>query len=204
MISGISVSVLIFLIIDFDWAAHRYLHPGIVEATFLSIPYFWFVIVGIFLGIAYYNFRHTKTGYRYQAYTVVLISFSVCLIIGGISYFVGAGADVDAIFTVSIPYYQYFVIHKEDLWMRPDKGLLSGVIRRMIENTQFELEDLKGKMWLVRHPDIELRGETVIEEGDAVKVIGERNSDDITFIAHEIKPWDGRAFRIQQVTAIPQ
>ncbi|MFH1188605.1 MAG: hypothetical protein V1652_02040 [bacterium] len=203
IISGIAVGVLIFLFVDFDWAAHRYLHPSLVEATFLSLPYFWFMIIGIFFGVAYYNFRHTRTGYRYQVCPVVFIGIAACLIVGGISYILGAGEGIDSIFMASIPYYQYIVIHKKDVWMHPDKGLLSGVIRELHADTQFELEDFKGNLWLVHYPEIEAEGSFVIEKGDEVKVIGEWIND-IIFIAREIRPWDGRGFRIEQATALHQ
>lgn len=190
-VGSISVGIIIFLIKDQDWSVYRMSSQIFLGQIFLVLPYFWVVIILIFGLIAYYNVRHTREGYRYSAYMVVLISVGFSLFFGSILYAVGLGEKIDETFYVNLPPYRSVIMHKIDMWQKPEAGRLIGVISGFKSNNEFVLESVEGIFWTVKIPDDFFKERIELKKGSIIGLIGRKESGDY-FVAKDIRPWLGR------------
>ena len=93
IIGGFSFGVIIYLIQNKDWDLYAEMNESFASFVLLSLPYLWFVLLALFFIIAYFNFKHTKSGYKFKLYYVLLIS--IILSIG----FVGVSAQISFVFS---------------------------------------------------------------------------------------------------------
>jgi len=68
---------------------------GLFRRILVNIPYFWIFILSIFLFLAYYNFKHTKKGYRFSEYLIISFIILVSILFGVIAHGVGMGARIE-------------------------------------------------------------------------------------------------------------
>ncbi|MEF3692166.1 MAG: hypothetical protein V3574_03900 [Candidatus Moraniibacteriota bacterium] len=189
MVGALAVSVIIFILIDNDWDIYKHLQKSFWGYVFVSLPYFWFLILLALLGAAYWNYRHTRKGYLLNPYVLFLASFFFSLLLGWVLFVGGAGEGLDRFFGQRINYYSGAEAHKIETWSNPESGLLAGKIIEIREG-YFLLNDFNLQKWKI------VEGETIWkrgaqkEIGESVKVIGNIEGEDI-FRAEEIRPWQG-------------
>ncbi len=70
-------------------------HPGMFKRIFFNIPYFWIFLFSVFLFLAYYNFKHTKKGYRFSGCLIISIIFLASILLGVIAHGAGMGARIE-------------------------------------------------------------------------------------------------------------
>lgn len=186
LVGSVSVSAILYLIVDHDWDVYPQLEKGAGEYVLLSLPYAWIAALALFSALAYYNYKHTKSGYKHKAYVIVLGSVVVSVVIGSAMYAAGFGSKIDRAFAQKMPLYEKALFHRTLIWQNDDYGLLAGEIVE-IEDEKIELEDLRGKGWIVIYSEAHLPPEFELEEGLRVKLIGEVEDD--VFLAKEIRPF---------------
>ncbi len=185
-LSSIAFSAAIFIVANQDWDLPQRLNIN-PSAFYLAIlPYFWLLILVIFAIAAYFNFRHTKRGYKLPL-LVVLITYIIST--AGVStalYRLGLGSKIEQMASNTVPYYNQ-MIYARSVWSRHDDGLLAGKILSAITN-QIKIMDLDGEVWTV---DIaSSSGKNIIWEEKDIKIIGQK-IDTGQFVATEIRPWCG-------------
>lgn len=188
LIGGVSVAVILFSVNDIDWDAPRMMnaHPGPFLLTYL--PYVWVIALVLFGLMAYYEVRHTKTGYRYRTATLLGASFLASLVVGVFLHSVGAGQAIDRRFSVMMPQYRGLDARKASLWMRPGDGMLAGTIISGSATSTFVMEDFMGVRWVVDAKDAIRHGVLGNEGSVRVRVIGSVAAPGI-FRATELFPW---------------
>lgn len=191
IVGALAVSVIIFLLTDNDWEAHQYLNKSFWSYFFLSLPYLWLVLLIGLSSLAYFNYKHTKYGYRFNPFLVVAGSILISLILGGILFYFKLGNKIDQVLYHNMPFYKNMVVHKEDIWSQPEKGMLAGKIIKIESNDNFIIEDLLGNKWQIIGESIEIKNRVNFELGEVIKIFGVMQ-DDRTFKAIEIRPWEGR------------
>jgi len=194
ILGAVSISTILFLLTDYDWDIYRYLHTNLFGYILISVPYLWIFILILFTIVAYYNFRHTTIGYRYNAHVMVLISILLSFIIGTIFFFVGINSEVHTTFSKWMPFYNNLAFDKRDIWNNADKGLLSGTIVDIKSDGSFLLRDFAGEIWYVVYFSPEDSTKWTVSLGMNVKVLGERGKDNIFYI-QDIRPWGEMNFR---------
>jgi hypothetical protein len=193
IVGSLSLAVILHTTFENDWDIYRYLDKSLLEYILISLPYFWIILLAILLAVAYYDYRHTKTGYRYRYYWIVLGSILVSFILGLGFLRLGMGKEIDEVFTRHVPYYSGTLKHKKEIWSHPEKGLLAGRIKIIIDDKDFNLEDFRGKVWEVRESNIVWREAPRIEE--EVKLIGEKSDNCCIFFVKEIRSWVGKKIK---------
>lgn len=196
IVGSLSFAVILHTTLENDWDIYRYLDKSLFEYIFISLPYFWIILLAVLLWVAYYDYRHTKTGYRYQYYWIVLGSILISFILGLGSLRLGIGKEIDEIFARNIPYYNGTLKHKKEVWSHPEKGLLAGRIKTIIDEKDFNLEDFKGEIWEIRESNIVWHETPKIEE--EVKLIGEKSDSCCIFFVKEIRSWVGKKIRAEE------
>ena len=106
-VGSLAVSIIIFILTHIGWSGHMF-----KLGFLLNIPYFWILILLIFLFLAYYNFKHTKNGYQYNPYMVVVLSVLISIVLGSVMYGLGQGEKMERMFYKGIPIYRQ-MIHKQ-------------------------------------------------------------------------------------------
>ncbi len=190
IIGSASFSVLFFNLVNNDWEIPKYLGRPTIVHFFNTLPYIWLAVLVLFVGLAYYNVRHTKGAYKYHAYYYVAGSILASVIIGSFFYAVGIGPRVH-ILTKQVPFMQQLMHDREQLWRQPEKGLIAGEIESVLSGVGlFTLEDFDNTIWLVRPADdfIPPPPQFTIEPGVWVRIIGEQVEEEI-FEAEQIMPY---------------
>ena len=187
IIGSLAFSVIIFLIKNNDWDVYKYINNSLLEFVILTLPYLWFVILILFIAAVYYNFEHTKKGYKYQLCTVVIGSILFSALFGALLYNFGIGQAIDEVFAEKVPFYEKFRPDRRVRWMNPDKGLLAGMIVSVDESKNFQIIDMAGNIWNIIIAENSKINDKDIEINKRVRIIGEQGEEN-NFIAKQILP----------------
>lgn len=128
ILGSFAFSMVLFIIKQLDWDIYQYIGDSFLKTVFISLPYLWLIFLILFTGVAYYNFIHTKRGYRFKFISILLISLTVSIILGTGLYFNGFSERLENVFSEKTPYYNRLVYTYKKQWMQPKRGLLAGTI----------------------------------------------------------------------------
>ena len=197
VIGGLAASMMIFKLTINDWGIHRQLGVSFIRFFFRSVPYFWLIILGVFILVADYNFKHTKKGYRYKLPLIVISTVLASIILGFAFFGAGVAKRMDAKALETLPFYKEMTLDKKiETWSQIEKGLVGGEIIK-IEEDKIELKGLKGKIWEINTemvPDFMLEE---LEEGMIIGGMGKKGEKG-TFDAEKIKPWKGNFIKMKE------
>ncbi len=193
IVGALAFCVVLSVFFESDWDIYRYLGLSPVKYVLLSFPYVWIVLLFLFLGLAFYNYKHTKKGYRCRTCVFFGLSVVASLVLGSFFHFyLGLGEKMDRYFSQKVPVYERAGCHccrKKALWSQPEKGLLGGRIIEIRQGEGFDLEDFKGLVWQVEKDEQTfVRKPVLIIENEEVKLLGEEKAEK-HFWAREIRPW---------------
>lgn len=188
VIGSLSIAVMIFHIKNSDWDVFGRIPGGPLNFLFEVLPIFWVIVFVLFIAVAFLNFKHTKSGYRYGIWLIIIASLFLTVFFGMVIFIVGLGEKLENSLSNRIPFYPGLEHRRARMWARPDEGLLAGKILEINEN-DFKLLDLAAKEWLVSTEKVKLPPNFVIKVGDVVRVVGSKQDDNI-FIAEMIMTED--------------
>ncbi|EKE16218.1 MAG: hypothetical protein ACD_11C00026G0008 [uncultured bacterium] len=187
--SAVGLAVILFLVTQFDWNVYEKIGNRIFFG-FIFFPYFWMIIVLLFIFGIYEVVRRTKSGYKYSWKKIVLIVLGVSLGMGILAHLANFGEVTNNAARRNFPMYRNFVHTMEDQWSQPEKGFLAGEIVSKNNNSIF-LEDFDGKKWeIILDKNTIVMPMAKIEEEAGVKIIGKIISEG-KFLARQIRPWRG-------------
>ncbi|MEI6529158.1 MAG: hypothetical protein WCN88_01975 [Candidatus Falkowbacteria bacterium] len=194
LIGAAAISVMIYLFKYNDWDIYDQTKKTFVEFFILTLPYYWFIFLGIFVFIISYNFKHTKTGYRYSGILLIGASILLSVILGAIFFAAGLGEKLDDILGRRAPFYDQVINRHIDFWSQPAEGRLSGLVIDKVDGTSLILIDRGKEQWLVSTENVELYSGDFIIVGQPIRVLGEIISEQ-KFRADKILPMKaGRDF----------
>lgn len=189
LLGSLSFSVIAHLINIGDIDVFWYLQGNIITSAVMLLPYFWFLSLAIFALVAYYNWKHTKLGYKFKRRWIFVSSIVLSMSLGSIFYALGMGNAVDRIMVKAMPFYDQSK-HKarNELWLQPEIGLIMGkVVDVNSIGNQIVIQDWQGRNWNIDEAAVTFDiGGDVIKKGKIVKVIGKKNGEH-GFIAKEIR-----------------
>ena len=196
LIFGISIilgsfafGMVLFITKQLDWDIYHYLGESFLKTVFISLPYLWLIFLILFIGVAYYNFIHTKRGYRFKIITILLISLIISVTLGTGLYFNGFSERLENVFSEKIPYYNRLVYSCEEQWMQPGRGLLAGTIIEIgLPENSFIIRDLENNRWKIEASKAIWKGKITPATGLKIKLIGKVIKDN-NFEVMEIRPW---------------
>jgi len=177
---------------NLDWDLYCFGQQNRLVYIFSILPYFWIILMAIFLATTFLEIRKTETGYRYSWLRMILITFGGIVIFGVLVSIFGIGGRLNSKLTKDFPFYgQHMVVTKESQWMQPAKGFLAGTIISIAQN-KLEIKDLNNKSWNISLDEKTLiKPSANISQEKMIKLIGER-IDENNFKAQEIRPWQGK------------
>lgn len=154
-------------------------NPNVFGYIIGNVPGILIVIL-ILLGIfAFFEFRSTSKGYKYDR-TLILGAVSGLVILVG-AIFVGTG--ISNVLQKSTPVYTLVTPNADNYWLQPEYGLLSGRIITTYSNNAFELLDDHGGIWQVVYDN---KSSVGFHLGTKIRASG-INLGNNKFIAKEIR-----------------
>jgi len=194
LIGAAAISVMIYLFKFNDWEIYDQTKKSFLEFFVLTLPYFWFIFLGLFVFIISYNFQHTKKGYRYSTVLLAGASILSSIILGSIFYVAGLGERLDGILGSQAPFYDRVINRHIDFWSQPEEGRLSGLVVGLVEEGKFILIDRGQEEWLVSTENSQPYSNAIIVVGQPIRLLGEVIGD-YAFRADKILPVNaGRDF----------
>jgi len=183
VIGSLAVSVIIYMLRHNDWEVYENVTNSLLEFILVTLPYFWLVILALFILVADYNLKHTKKGYKYNLSLVIAVSLGVNVVFGGLLYNFGIGEAIDDIFGENAPFYREIINRRVPLWDHPEEGRLMGKIIEIESIDKFTIQDFKQGNWMVDAEDARTMPIIKIKIGEDVRIIGEPFAD------HQIKAY---------------
>jgi len=198
IVGGLAFSVIIYMFITNDWDVYEYIDESFFGFIIATLPYFWLLFLAFFIFIADYNFRQTKTGYRYKFIAIISVSIFISMFLGLVFYVAGMGKIIDRAFSENIPQYYNITNKRLIIWMHPEKGLLSGIVVEVFSDRGFKLKDTRSIYWVVDDKGaVIVGGVELIKKGRKLRIIGEK-LDNGNFRALKIMPWIPMHFNIKK------
>jgi hypothetical protein len=189
LVGGLAFSVVIYMFVTNDWDVYEYIDESFFGFIVATLPYFWLLFLALFIFIADYNFKQTKTGYRYKLIAIISVSVFISMFLGMVFYVAGMGKIIDRTFSENVPQYYHIMNKRMIIWKHPEKGLLSGVVVEVFSNTEFKLKDTNNIYWSVDGQGAVVMGEiNLIRKGERLRIIGKRLNEN-NFKALRIMPW---------------
>jgi hypothetical protein len=191
LLGAIAFSGAIYNLSSLDWDLYHFMHQNAFTYSLSIFPYFWSIILAIFVLAAFADIRKTETGYRFSWLKIISITIGGVALLGGLMFYFGFGRSFNNMMNNGAPYLgQHMMVTKESQWSNPAVGLLSGtIVSASVE--KLALTDLQGKKWTIFLNDKTLvRPKANTAVGQMIKIIGSR-LDEKNFEALEIRPWVG-------------
>lgn len=192
IIGGIAFSIILLQLSDIEWEIVNKTRLSTIERFMTVAPYFWLLILILFIGIAYHNFRHTNKGYKSGTFLVLGTSVLVSLVAGSIVFATGISRHIET-FGNNIPNFREIHSPHMRLWMQENNGLTAGVIEELHQN-KILLRSLKNRLWNVDITEARLIDTPRLELRQKISILGEK-IDNTNFKATEIRLWQKRMTR---------
>lgn len=186
--AGVGIGTIASIVKTSDWDLYRETAPLSPPLMLLMLSYAWVILVaGAIVGV-YYAVIHTRKGYRYPLYKIVLLSSGVAIVLGGVVFAVGIGHRIDQRFESGVPGYGTVFSPRHHVWQKPEEGRLAGRIEEVeTDTTSMGLVDPFGHFWTVELQELDEAQH--IEVGNFAHIIGTQTAES-TFQAKEIRLHD--------------
>lgn len=142
-----SFSFILHILLDSDiqavWQGEH------VREIVTVFPFLWMFVFALFVALAYIGLHHTRGGYKMSVPVLVSANLVAVLIIGGLCYLLHIPEQVEP-HLKGIPLIRTLETRKQDLWNRPEKGLLGGKVMELQPPQAFVLMDFQGRQWNVQ------------------------------------------------------
>jgi hypothetical protein len=187
VVGALAFSVVIYMILNSGWDIYHQIGESLFGFVMVAMPYFWILILLLFIALAYFEIKHTKRGYRFKLSHIVLSSVILSVVLGGLLYNIGMGEAMDDVFAENIPIYRKHLSRHRDFLNKPDRGVIAGVVLD-IDDSTIKLKSFSGQIWEVDYPP-HLSFRPLL--GSKVWVVGEKTATS-SFEVKMIKPFGGQ------------
>lgn len=192
ILGALSVAVMAFTLMHNQYALYEATHENFTTFLMEVLPYVWIVAFLLMAGVAVYNLRHTKHGYRYSISQILLSSVVLSVAGGGVLHFLGFGYIVDHNLGKQMPLYVSQEKMEAHMWQMPEDGRLIGKVTKPIQppSTLLTFTDVVGKEWLLDISELSAEERTLLTEKREVRLIGAVSEADAgVFHSCGVFPW---------------
>jgi len=197
LIGAAAVSVMIYFLKYNGWALQPKIHKSLMDFILMTLPYFWIIVLVLFVLILYYNFKQSKRGYRYPMWVIIIGSILASIILGELLFLVGLGRDIDDALGQQAPLYDKVINRQIEFWYNPDEGRLIGLVSARQTDHSFSIVDPHGQEWqvVIKEAENNMIAPRVYQPVDLIGQV----SPDNRFQAWEIRiVHPGREFILRQ------
>ena len=190
-IGGLTVSIILNTLLNNDWDLYLQLSGDLSRFIVLTLPYFWLILLGVFLAVAYWNVHNTKKAYKHSLKVIMGGVALLSCLLGLTFYNFGLASSLDKQFIQKLPpRFHQMMDSRLGVWQKPAGGFLIGEIQNLTEDG-LELKDFEGQIWQI---DFELIGEnsffSLLHLNEKVRIMGQLNLEKCgqCFSASVIRP----------------
>lgn len=189
IIGSISFATILYMLRNNDWDIYSHISDNLFGFIILTLPYFWLIFLGVFILSAYYNFRHTKKGYKFPLSKIIFFSIFANIFVGSFFYNMGIGQAIDNMVERELPFYSKLINQRKGIWEHHDEGLLAGIVMEVSGNTAV-IRDVEGDFWYVSDFSTSTPQIFRIKQGDMIRILGVK-IDEENFQAEQVLPMRG-------------
>jgi len=144
----LATSILIYTWGHSDWTLYG--QVGNFWQTWLAVtPYLWLILLLSALVGSYWNFKHSRHGYRYSAFKILALIVGLSFFMGFTAYALGLNLWLDKTLTDKISWYNNLSCQRGKILVQPEKGLLAGVIQSRPTTDKINLQTFDNQFWMV-------------------------------------------------------
>jgi len=191
-IGSLSFSAILYMLVNNDWDVYDRISGSWLGFMLTTLPYFWLIFLLIFILAAYYNFRHTKGGYRFEIRNLVIGSIIFSMLFGAFLFKIGVGQAIDNMLANNQNFYKHFINRRAHVWTQTENGLLAGVLLEAQDEHTMIIRDMEGFLWQVDVSELKSPPITLVI-GQPIRILGEDLGGGI-FEAEAILPMRGMQF----------
>jgi uncharacterized membrane protein len=180
-----------------DWQFHSQIAGNWFKFFFISLPYFWLILLVIFIFIFDYNIKHTKKGYRYPLWKVSVFALIASLLLGFFFFKIGLGQAANDVASRDKEFYSNIANPRVQFWNQPDEGRLAGLVIEKKQKDNIIVVDIKEKKWELDTSRVKENEQVIIQVGLPIKVLGEKTDRD-SFSAVQVMPAGPEAMFIKR------
>lgn len=204
LIGAAAVAVMLYVAIFASFSLYEATHDSVTTFILEVVPVMWvgtFVVMAL---LAYFNLRHTRRGYRYPVW-LLMVSSVVLSVFGGIAlHTIGAGQTIDRMVHLTMPMYPSYEERERRWWNRPQQGLLVGRVATdtvALATSSVPIIDQFDRPWTVITDELPAPEITRLVSGDWVKIVGVMSSTTLDqFFGCGVLPWmAGKSMPMREV-----
>ena len=206
IIGALAVAVMLFAFVHYQFALYEATHESFGIFLLEALPYLWISAFALMAVVAVYNLRHTKHGYRYPVWQIVVSSLVLSVAGGTALHFLGFGYVVDHALGQGMSQYPSQERLETRLWQNPDEGRLLGRVTKQMQPPSLltTFTDVDGLKWKLDTNELSEKEKELLFSQKNIKLIGIISPDD-AFLFHTCGafPWllDRRASREEVIAA---
>jgi len=194
VIGALSIAVLIFA------STHRYFdiyeatHENFVTFMLEALPFVWLGVFAGMLGLAAWQLRNTRRGYRLSTVMLGVSSFVFSVILGGLFHLGGFGWSLDMWLGQVAPMYDSQAKMEQKMWQNPQQGRLIGGQSALTSSSPATIffDDIADVRWEVSVAELSTEDKEYLAQGHKVRLLGaiKQNKDAFArFHACGVFPW---------------
>lgn len=192
VVGALAIAVSLFVFTYYQYALYEATHDNFFTFLVDVLPYLWIVIFGLMVLAASYNLRHTKHGYRYPVWSILLSSVVMSVVGGFTLQYFGFGYEIDESLGHWVPAYRSQEKYEHQLWQQPQAGRLFGrqVLSTLAPTTTIIFEDNQGTRWQMRVTELDDDDLALLATAKPVRLIGKvLDDEERIFHACGVFPW---------------
>lgn len=192
VIGAAAVSVMIFVSLHAGYAFYEATHDSAWEFFLEVLPFVWVLVLVAMVALAYYNIRHTRKGYRYPLWQLIISSLLLSLVGGGALHAAGLGYLIDKKLSENMPMVRTLTGVEHKMWQNPGKGRMVGTFSGFVEENQTEASftSVDGTEWVIDVSELMPKDIDLLVSGEKVRLLGMAASDNESyFYGCGVIPW---------------
>lgn len=197
LLGSVAMSLVIFKLLNNDWDVYELAGRSLPNFVLLTLPYFWIIIFVLLSALSYFNFRHTKGGYKQPVAIIILSSLLISMVVGFGIYLFNGPQYLDQQAINRFEFYRDIEFQpREEIWGNPENGLIAGEVIEtdLLEENTILIEDFESNTWTIETDDINPKPTKTAVAGDQLAITGEMVEEGV-FRAETIRPWKGSFFK---------
>ena len=200
LVGALAVAVSVFVVHQQQYALYEATHTNAFTYIVEVLPYLWFFVFILMVYAAVYNVRHTKHGYRYSVWFIVVSSLVVSFLFGSALQYLGMGTRIDAILGKNLQMYISQTGYEQQLWQSPEEGRLFGrhYLATVQPTSTVVFADMHGKPWRINVSELTEVDRVLLRSAEPVRLLGKLTNETVPiFHACAVFSWSGS----QSITA---
>lgn len=173
LIGAVAFSMMIFFSLHAGFAFYEVTHEKAFDFFMEVMPYAWVIVFVLMAVLAHYNLRHTKRGYKYQVWQVLLSSILLSFIGGLFLHNFGMAYVLDNFIAQRLPMVPALQAMEARMWQAPQDGRMLGRASGMpIGDHTLLFTDKEGVAWKLDTAELNPLELSALQSGETVRVVG--------------------------------